>query len=96
MFFTKKKELVPCDCFKDKVKCEICKCWLDKKDAQEIEVTIYGYYSDESINKKEYYCYNHTKAYEKIISIINVEGDVRKVYYKQLEVDEKGNVIKQK
>lgn len=25
------------DPFKDKVKCETCKCWVDKKDAQEIK-----------------------------------------------------------
>ena len=25
-----------CDCFKDKVKCETCKHWIDKEDAQEV------------------------------------------------------------
>lgn len=91
MFFSKKKELVPYNCFENKVKCQTCKAWLDKEDAQEVNVVVNWNLQLEYSN--EYYCPIHKKKYEK--KNYDPYTECTK-YYKQVEVDEKGNVIKQK
>lgn len=47
------------DPFADKVKCETCKCFLDRRDAQQVKV--YGY-----LPITEYYCQVHKKPYSEV------------------------------
>ncbi len=47
------------DPFKDKVKCETCRCWLDKGDAQEVRGLLFG--------ALYYYCIVHAKPYSEIL-----------------------------
>ena len=73
------------NCFEDKVKCEECKHWIDKGDAQRIEVRVL-YHFDE--NSDEFYCNMHKKKYDrKIISTSNIS------YFKEISVNENGEPI---
>ena len=80
----------------EKVKCDECKHWVDKEDAQEITHESYydDFFSQQTI---DYYCPMHKKPYEVVKSYIG--GDI--VYSKlipehYIEVNEKGQEIKKK
>ena len=74
------------NCFKDKVKCEECKHWIDKGDAQRIEVDLRSYFYDNS--KDEFYCNMHKKKYDrKIIYASSI------FYFKEMLVNENGEPI---
>jgi len=69
------------DPFADKVKCETCKCWVDKKDAQiQSGISFMGRYSD-------YYCQAHKKPYDRMINCFPP------IYLKELSVDENGEPV---
>jgi hypothetical protein len=61
------------DCFKDKVKCETCKHWIDKKDAQEVKNVIWNRYHyfcplcKVPYDEIRYNLYDFEKGYYKII-----------------------------
>ena len=70
--------------FADKVKCEECKCWLDKSDAIPVDTsTIYG-------NGALYYCCSHKKKYKKVI-YLDVPPYI--IYIGEIQVDDSGEPI---
>lgn len=74
------------DKFKDKVECETCKCWLDKKDA--FVVTDFPY------PHVEYYCFTHKKPYS--MRQILLGSTIKYFIEKKVEVDVNGKEIKLK
>jgi len=72
------------DPFEDKVKCEECKHWIDKSDAQEVANLRLVHFWPGS-RTSSYYCPLHKKPYEKILS----PG----IYTKKMLVDENGTPI---
>jgi len=71
----------------EQVKCEECKHWIDRKDAQEItrdrysSILFYLMSGEREPDRAYYYCAMHKRPYESIIG---------SSYYKNIEVDETG------
>lgn len=71
--------------FNKYVKCETCKCLLNKNDAQEVrKVPFFSFKGDEYI----YFCGSHKKSYDEII-----ETWYDNKYYAHMQVDKEGNPI---
>lgn len=66
--------------FGSTVKCEECKCHLYRHDAQ-----VVNYRGDDI-----YYCQTHKKPYEKVMYRYWM-SDIK--YYKEMEVNEKGEPV---
>lgn len=69
----------------DKVKCNECKCWLSKADAQTVEFLSTGISFGYSYH---YYCKSHRKPYTRLLL-----SSLDRIYFKEIEVDEKGEPI---
>lgn len=81
--FNKPKEVPQCpDPFKDKVKCETCRCWVDKSDAQKVSL-------HNSYGLDEYYCRSHKKPYSEFLSA-GCCGRTEEEYYARVQVDKDG------
>ena len=86
MFWCKKT-----DPFENKVKCEECRLYTDKSDAQKIKKTRtyshpFGAYSK---TKEIYYCKSHNVPYDECF------GDATDTlfYFKHMEVDKDGTPV---
>lgn len=75
------------DPFEDKVKCNTCKHWIDKSDAQKVETTFLNLFSMENPSF-EYYCPEHKRAYDEVCYV-----GFRRSYFKRLIVSEDGTPI---
>lgn len=92
LFSEEKTPLKDSDPFKDKVKCETCKCWLDKSDAHRVDLggdrqwSYYDYIiSWNSIDSNNiFYCRIHKPNYTKKIG---------NSFFKELEVTEDGEPV---
>lgn len=73
------------DPFKDKVKCEKCKCWLDKSDAQEVRI------EGGMVVFSEFYCPIHRVPYDRV----RYDGHfyLPPHFYREVEVLEDGTPI---
>lgn len=77
------EELEACpDPFKDKVKCEECKCWLDKYDAKKL--TVYGVFG----KYENLYCKSHAPKYDEMHTF---SPDI--TYFGRCEVSKDGTPI---
>ena len=66
-----KKPIEKCpDPFANKVKCETCKCWLDRDDASRVKIFLDGHYD----YRVYFYCPIHKKPYNEkyVFSIIDL------------------------
>ncbi len=80
------------DPFADKVKCEECRHWVDNIDAYPVlhnDLCRFRYTSPVSSSETLWYCKLCKKEYFKITT--DGLGETR--YYKEIEVDEKGEPI---
>lgn len=79
------------DPFKDKVKCEECKHYVDKSDAQEMKTgSKLDFIGDDlrRVTEYVYYCPLHKRKYDRKSS-----GWCGSYYYKEMSVDENGEPI---
>jgi len=67
------------------IKCENCRCWLERKDAQIISV-----YS-EVFNFEEYYCRKCKQPYSEVK--LFSYSDIPNKYFKKIEVTEDGEPV---
>jgi len=75
---------------KEVVSCNECKCLLYENDAQKIETLFTNEFTLLGKTKSyKYYCNTHRINYDRIVSTYFV-GDF---YYKEMQVDEKGEPI---
>lgn len=75
------------DPFADKVKCDECKHWIDKSDAQEVHVMNSPWRDG---NTLEYFCPQHKKNYTKK----RVWGyGINNEYYQTMVVSEDGTPV---
>ncbi len=72
---------------RDKAECESCGVFFNKARAYEVKVT---YFFGKSPYSYKYYCTRCRPKYDEII----LEADYGHKFYKRLEVDEEGNLIK--
>lgn len=91
MFFKQK------DPFEDKVKCDECKHWIDKRDAKIVRRTYEGWHD----LGEEIYCPMHKKSYDRTDEFRDIDRKIKVCYFKtlpehEIEVDENGNEIKKK
>ena len=86
MFCNYKKESCP-DQFADKVKCDDCRCWMDKSDAKRLEVSADWLVYD------EYYCQAHKKPYSRTKRYYLKDTAIWK-FFAEVEVNESGVPIK--
>lgn len=95
--FNEKEECECPDPFKDKVKCDECRCWIDKKDAQKVEYYNDGYCGGFYPYHEFFYCQSHKKPYSKK-KLINTgtrgTSEQKVMYFGEVEMDENGNPIK--
>lgn len=82
----KRKKII--EIIKNLVKCETCKCYLNKKDAKEIETNY--------ICGSLFYCQKCKPKYNKIkLEFVDIGADFKKVYLKDnVECDKNGKIIK--
>lgn len=73
------------DPFENKVKCEECKLYTDKSDAQKVKETNTRYYEQAEI----YYCKAHKVPYDECFT--NRAGLC--FYFKRMEVDKDGTPL---
>ena len=78
--------------FTDKVKCDECKCWLDKDDAYMVEDVIPSpsFYSTYGYSIILYYCNTHKKPYIKTKgtdkwAMIKVDDNGEPIVYKKVK-----------
>jgi hypothetical protein len=87
MFFVKpeqtEKQELP-DPFKNKVKCEECKHYIDKSDAQEVKIFTSILWD---VNYK-FYCPMHRRPYSRIDKYLGLRR-----YFNEMEVTEEGEPI---
>lgn len=77
------------DPFKDKVKCDKCKCWIDKNDAQIIDCRYsLSMYFGPFEKAYLYFCQTDKRPYDRM-SVSSIPFS----YYKEMEVDMEGNPI---
>lgn len=74
------------DPFKNKVKCEECKHYVDKYDAQEIKENTRSLYWDGT--KTLYYCPMHRKPYQRVR-----HSSYGTSYYAEVQVEEDGTPL---
>lgn len=76
---------------KEVVSCNKCKCLIYKHNAQEVETLFTNEFNIPYLGNTKsykYYCNTHRINYDRIVS--TTFGDY---YYKEIEVDEKGEPI---
>lgn len=92
MFWKKKEEPVE-NPFEDKVKCNNCRCWIDKFDAQVIPVELKAFSIYGNSFYDNHYCRKCKVPYKRKF-ILKTESETITTYYKEFEVDESGELIK--
>jgi hypothetical protein len=75
------------DPFADKVKCEVCKHWIDKVDAQKVKKVWEGRYST---TDDLFYCPEHKRPYDKMFTSLCSIGIT---YFKTMIVSEDGTPV---
>jgi hypothetical protein len=73
------------------VKCEECRCWLDKSDAQEIKTTAITI-GENYIHAIDYRCNAHRTPYSSVL--IYPRTDLEPRYYGEVEMTKDGKPIK--
>ena len=63
------------------VKCEECKCLLEKRDAQEVDFRAF------MVDSQNYYCEVHRKPYSSVTDFVG------KKYFGEVEMDKDGTPI---
>lgn len=82
-----KRELGASDAIKrleEVVKCDECFCWLDKKDAQEVNVS----WVDMNHCWSRYYCGAHKKPYTELCQSFG-----ERTYYGEIQMNEDGTPV---
>lgn len=84
------KESCP-DPFKNKVKCEVCRCWIDLSDAKSVEVFTDEWCGGFSPSYTQNYCHAHAKPYRRIHYYF--KQDKKAQYFGEVEMTEDGKPI---
>jgi len=93
MFNISKREKCP-DPFADKVKCEVCKCWLNKGDAH-----IVNRFPTHILPPESFFCQVHKKPYSRVFVGRDLEPYLNErfpeisKYYGEVEMTETGEPI---
>ncbi len=72
-----------------KVKCETCKHWIDKEDAQKVTTNVVSFTT--SSNSMLYYCPMHKKPYTQKLMFIRVDTETK--YFGKVEMTEDGTPV---
>ena len=76
----------PKDPFGDMVKCEVCRHWIDKEDAQIVFFNTFGVY----------YCQMHKVPYDSVVSWRGESEYFKTIPEHKIQVDINGKEIKKK